>query len=76
MKKIYLIKFEDCEERVYNCCYATKELANNAIEELKQNKDFLENFVCPEEINFWVEEVELIKKNKFNFFKKLLTKNQ
>ena len=75
MKKIYSIKFEDCEERVYNRYYTTKELANNAIKELKQNKDFLENFVCPEEIDFWVEEVELIKENKFNFFKKLLTNN-
>jgi hypothetical protein len=68
MKTIYLVKynngeeFEDYEEFTFKYCYSSKRQANRAIEELKQDKDFLENVNCdyPERVDFWIEEVELV----------------
>lgn len=68
MKTIYLIKYdngeeyEDYEEYTFKYCYTTKGQANQAIEELKQDSDFLEsiNSFNPEEVDFWITEVELV----------------
>jgi len=71
MKKIYLVKYdngevcEDYEEYTFQYCYTTKGQANSAIEELKQDKDFLLNTCIFEDnipnMNFWVEEIELVE---------------
>lgn len=70
MKKIYLIQYdngeeypEDYEEFTFKYCYSSKEQALQAIEELKQDQDFLENIselVDTNNINFWVKVVELV----------------
>lgn len=68
MKTIYLVKYdngeycEDYAECTFKYCYTTKGQANQAIEELKQDKDFLEsvNSFNPENVDFWIEEVELV----------------
>ena len=68
MKKIYLVKYdngedyEDYDKYVFKYCYGTKEQANKAMEELKQDEDFLEdiNSFHPERINFWISEIELV----------------
>jgi hypothetical protein len=69
MKKIYLVGYDngvlygDYEKFIFKYCYTTKGQANQAIEELKQDKDFLEsiNYYFPERINFWIEEIELVE---------------
>jgi len=68
MKTIYLIKYDNGEEgRLYEeftfkYCYNTKSQANQAIEELKQDNDFLESMYSfnPENVHFWIEEMELV----------------
>ena len=70
MKKIYLVQYnngeeypEDYEEFTFKYCYSSKEQALQAIEELKQDQEFLENIselVDTNNINFWVKVVELV----------------
>ena len=70
MKKIYLVQYnngeeypEDYEEFTFKYCYSSKEQALQAIEELKQDQEFLENvseLVDITNINFWVKVVELV----------------
>ena len=70
MKKIYLVQYnngeeypEDYEEFTFKYCYSSKEQALQAIEELKQDQEFLKNindFVDTNNINFWVKVVELV----------------
>jgi len=70
MKKIYLVQYnngeeypEDYEEFTFKYCYSSKEQALQAIEELKQDQEFLKNvneFVDTNDINFWVKVVELV----------------
>lgn len=68
MKKIYLVNysngeiFEDYEQYTFKYCYTSKEQANKAIEELKQDKDFLET-INPFDISgidFWITSLDLI----------------
>ena len=70
MKKIYLVQYdngekypEDYEEFTFKYCYSSKEQALQAIEELKQDQEFLKDvndFVDTNDINFWVKVVELV----------------
>lgn len=70
MKKIYLVQYnngeeypEDYEEFTFKYCYSSKAQALQAIEELKQDQEFLENvseLVDTNNINFWVKVVELV----------------
>lgn len=70
MKKIYLVQYnngeeypEDYEEFTFKYCYSSEEQALQAIEELKQDQEFLENIselVDTTSINFWVKVVELV----------------
>ena len=70
MKKIYLVQYnngeeypEDYEEFTFKYCYSSEEQALQAIEELKQDQEFLENIselVDTTNINFWVKVVELV----------------
>ena len=70
MKKIYLVQYnngeeypEDYEEFTFKYCYSSEEQALQAIEELKQDQEFLKNindFVDTNDINFWVKVVELV----------------
>lgn len=70
MKTIYLVQYnngeeypEDYEEFTFKYCYSSEEQALQAIEELKQDQEFLENIselVDTTSINFWVKEVELV----------------
>ena len=68
MKIIYLVKYdngeeyEDYEEFTFKYCYSSKRQAYKAIQELKQDKDFLESVNCcfPERVDFWITEVELV----------------
>ena len=68
MKKIYLVKYdngeeyEDYREFTFKYCYSSERQAYKAMQELKQDKDFLESINCdiPEKIDFWTEEVELV----------------
>ena len=52
MKKIYLVQYdngeeypEDYEDFTFKYCYSSEEQALQAIDELKQDQDFLEN-IC------------------------------
>lgn len=70
MKKIYLVQYnngeeypEDYEEFTFKYCYSSEEQALQAIEELKQDQEFLKDvndFVDTDDINFWVKVVELV----------------
>lgn len=70
MKKIYLIQYdngeeypEDYEDFTFKYCYSSEEQALQAIKELKQDQEFLENIselVDTNNINFWVKVVELV----------------
>lgn len=70
MKKIYLVQYdngeeypEDYAEFTFKYCYSSEEQALQAIEELKQDQEFLKNvndFVDTNDINFWVKVVELV----------------
>jgi len=70
MKKIYLVQYdngeeypEDYEDFTFKYCYSSEEQALQAIDELKQDQDFLENIselVDTNNINFWVKVVELV----------------
>ena len=70
MKKIYLVQYdngekypEDYEEFTFKYSYSSKEQALQAIEELKQDQEFLKDvndFVDTNDINFWVKVVELV----------------
>ena len=71
MKKIYLVQYdngeggypEDYEEFIFKYCYSSKEQALQAIEELKQDQEFLKNineFIDTNDIDFWVKVVELV----------------
>lgn len=70
MKKIYLVQYnngeeypEDYEEFTFKYCYSSEEQALQAIEELKQDQEFLKNindFVDTNDIHFWVKVVELV----------------
>lgn len=70
MKKIYLVQHgngekypEDYEEFTFKYCYSSKEQALQAIEILKQDREFLKrvnDFVDTDKINFWITVVELV----------------
>ena len=72
MKKIYIVKYDNGEEYpeeytefTFKYCYSTEEEAKKAVEELKQDKQFLlENaFVWEEKLDnvqVWFEELELV----------------
>lgn len=68
MKSIYLVRYsngegyEDYEERVYHQCFTSEEKAYNKKKELEQDKDFLEavNAFEPNNVDIWIEEIELI----------------
>ena len=70
MKKIYLVQYnngeeypEDYEEFTFKYCYSSEEQALQAIEELKQDQEFLENIselVNTNDVNFWVKVVALV----------------
>lgn len=70
MKKIYLVQYdngekypEDYEEFTFKYSYSSKEQALQAIEELKQDQEFLKDandFVDTNDINFWVKVIELV----------------
>lgn len=72
MKKIYIIKYDNGEkypeeytEYTFKYCYSTEEEAKKAVEELKQDKDYLLEGACVWEENFdnvqvWYEELELV----------------
>ena len=72
MKKVYIVKYdngekypEDYTEYTFKYCYSTEEEAKKAVEELKQDKQFLlENALVWEEhlddVQVWFEELELV----------------
>ena len=72
MKKIYIVKYdngeeypEDYTEYTFKYCYSTEEEAKKAVEELKQDKQFLlENALIWEQhlddVDVWYEELELV----------------
>lgn len=71
MKKIYLVQYNNGDEYpgyysefTFKYCYSSKKQALQAIEELKQDQEFLENiseFIDDTtSINFWVKVVELV----------------
>lgn len=72
MKKIYIVKYDNGEEYpeeytefTFKYCYSTEEEAKKAVEELKQDKQFLlENALVWEEkldnVQVWYEELELV----------------
>ena len=72
MKKVYIVKYDNGEEYpeeytefTFKYCYSTKEEAKKAVEELKQDKQFLlENALVWEEkldnVQVWFEELELV----------------
>lgn len=70
MKKIYLVQYnngeeypEEYEEFTFKYCYSSKGQALQAIEELKQDQEFLKDIndsVDTNDINFWVKVVELV----------------
>lgn len=71
MKKIYIVRYDNGadyelnEEFTFKYCYTTRQKALDAIEELKQDKNFLQEVACFEEdyklVALWVEEVELVE---------------
>ena len=71
MKKIYIVKYDNGEEYpeeytefTFRYCYSTEEEAKKAVEELKQDKDFLLDACNWEEqvndVQVWYEELELV----------------
>lgn len=72
MKKVYIVKYDNGEEYpeeytefTFKYCYSTEEQAKKAVEELKQDKQFLlENALIWEEkfdnVQVWYEELELV----------------
>lgn len=72
MKKVYIVKYDNGEEYpeeysefTFKYCYSTEEQAKKAVEELKQDKQFLlENALVWEEkldnVQVWYEELELV----------------
>lgn len=71
MKKIFIVKFdngkiyrEDIEEYSFKYCYLSEKQAYEAIEELQESTEILTDYIdCDfdiEDINFWVEELELV----------------
>lgn len=72
MKKVYIVKYDNGEEYpeeytefTFKYCYSTEEEAKKAVEELKQDKQFLlENALVWEEkldnVQVWYEELELV----------------
>ena len=71
MKKIYLVQHdngeaysEEYEKFTFKYCYSSKEQALQAIEELKQNQEFLNNvnddIDDTNDIDFWIRVVELV----------------
>lgn len=72
MKKVYIVKYDNGEEYpeeytefTFKYCYSTEEEAKKAVEELKQDKQFLlENALVWEEkldnVQVWFEELELV----------------
>lgn len=73
IRKIYLVKFDNGFDKeqvfTFKYCYKTKEQANKAIEELKQDKDLLKDYISSFDsdkncvdfyIEFWIEELELV----------------
>lgn len=72
MKKVYIVKYDNGEEYpeeytefTFKYCYSTEEQAKKAVEELKQDKQFLlENALVWEEkldnVQVWFEELELV----------------
>ena len=71
MKKIYIVKYDNGEEYpeeytefTFKYCYSTEEQAKKAVEELKQDKDFLLS-ACGwkeqlDDVQVWYEELELV----------------
>lgn len=68
MTKIYLVKYnngedyEDYEDYTFKYCYSSKQQAQQAIEELQQDQDFLDsiNPFDTTNIKFWIESIDLI----------------
>lgn len=70
MKEIYLVQYDNGEvyaegykEFTFKYCYSSKGQALQAIEELKQDQEFLKDVnasVDTNDINFWVKVVELV----------------
>lgn len=71
MKKIYSINFDNGEEYAedrsfytFKYSYSSREKAENAIEELKKDEDYLADYVLDRDqiqyIDFWIIETELV----------------
>lgn len=74
IRKIYLVKFNDgcwCatddeKQYTFKYCYSSKMEANKAIEELKENREVLKDYIGYrddfnlKDVHFWIEELELV----------------